>query len=162
MLQKIILIIPLIWAAFACSGQQLLFHKNRNKEVLYKPADIISFSTKDDHSRMTSQILGFEGDSLIVFQNYKINPRDITCMYVDEKTRGWYPLRYNIDKLLLIAGVGYPLLEFFNERILNGNSVDRNVVRVGGFLVGAGLMARLLISEKIKIKGRRKLLIIDR
>jgi len=152
----------LVWTIQLCYGQRLLFHKNRNKEAIYKAGDIISFSTKEDDSRMTSQILGFEGDTLIVFQNYKVNPRSITCMYADSKTMGWYPLRYKIDKILFIAGVSYPLLELFNEGLIHRNAVDPDVEVVGGSLIGASFLARWLISEKIRVKGRRKLLIMNR
>ena len=157
-----IIIIIFVWTAHHCRGQQLLFHKSRNKEAIYKIGDIISFSTKEDDSRLTSQILGFEGDTLIVFQNYTINPRSITCLYADEKTMGWYPLRYKIDKILFIAGAGYPLLEVINEGLIHRSRVDPEVFVVGGSLVGASFLAKWLISEKIRIKGRRKLLIVRR
>ena len=157
-----IIVMILVWTAHPSNGQQLLFHKNRNKEAIYKTGDVISFSTKEDGSRLTSMILGFVGDSLIVFQNYTINPRSITCLYADEKTMGWYPLRYKIDKILFIAGVGYPLLEVVNEGLIHRSRVDPEVFVVGGSLVGASFLARWLISEKIRVKGRRKLLIVNR
>ncbi len=155
------LFLVLSWSFSKGIGQQLLFYKNHNKSVTYRAGDVISFSTREDGSRMTSQISGFEGDTLIVFKNYKINPADITVMYVDEKTMGWYFPRHQIDEILMIAGLGYPLLDLINESIINGRAVDRDVLIVGGALFGAGFLARWLISDKIKIKGRRKLLIID-
>lgn len=148
------------FSAMACCSQHLLFHKNQNKEVLYTVGDMISFSTREDDSKMRSRILGFEGDSLIVFQNYTINPASITTLYVDEKVRGLFALRFNIDKLLIRAGFGYTLLELINQGLINRNGVSTDAVITGVSLVAAGLIAKAVIGKRIKIKGRTKLLII--
>jgi hypothetical protein len=138
-----------------CYGQKLLFHKNRHRQAFYKEGDVISFRLKNDKSKITGQIRGFE-DSLIVFLDFKIDPKKITHLYVDGKTKSWYILRYKYEKMFLIAGVGYPLLE-----LVNNGEVDKEVLIIGGSLITAGLFTRWLISDKIKIKGRRRILIID-
>lgn len=138
-----------------CWGQKLLFHKNRYRQALYKAGDIISFRLKNDKSKITGQITGFD-DSLIVFQDFKVNPKAITHLYVDSKTKMWYLLRYKYEKIFLIAGLGYPLLEFVNH-----GELSKATLIIGGSLIAAGLLARCLIGDKIKIKGARTLLIID-
>ena len=138
-----------------CDGQKLLFHQSRHKEALYKTGDIISFRLKNNKSKITGQIRGFE-DSLVVFRNYKVNPNEITHLYVDSKTKSWYILRYKYEKIFLIAGVGYLLLD-----VLNTGELSEKTLIISGSLVSAGLLAKWLINDRIKIKGRRKLLIID-
>lgn len=148
-------IIFLLGLSSICYGQKLLFHKKRHREALYKEGDVISFNLRNDKSKITGQIRGFE-DSLVVFSGFKINPKEITHLYVDDKTKKWYIFRYKYEKIFLIAGVGYPLLE-----LINNGEVDKEILIIGGSLITTGLLAKWLISNKIKIKGRRRLLIID-
>jgi hypothetical protein len=137
-----------------CFSQKLLFHKNRYKEVIYQAGETISFNLKNDGSKISGQIKGFEGN-LIVFQDFKVNSEDVTSIYVDAKTRSWFILRYKYQKVLLFIGLGYMLLDFINT-----GSLSKETVVLGSTLVAASLLAKIIISEKIKIKGRRKLVVI--
>lgn len=141
-------------SGLAFGQKSLLFNKNWRKQVLYQTGDVISFRVEAESRKITDQIMGFE-DSLIVFRNYKINPKEITHMYVDKKTRTWYFLKYKYEKLLLFTGIGYLLVDGFNS-----HEFSKETLLVSGSLIGAGLLARWLISKKIKIKGRRKLVIM--
>lgn len=150
-----------VWLLFSgvstfCIGQQsLLFQKNRFKYTKYNVGDVISFRVKDDERKHTFQIRGFE-DTVIVFNNYRINPKEITHMYLDDKTRVWYILRYKYSKLLLIGGVGYFAIDAFNSGEISSNSA-----LVGGSLVSAGILAGVLFKDRIRIKGRKRLVIVD-
>lgn len=136
-------------------GQKLLFHKNRNREAFYKVGDIISFRLNNDKSKISGPIKDFE-DSLIVFQNFKVSLNEITHLYVDNKIKTWYILRYKYKKLFIISGVGYLLLD-----VLNNEELNKNTLIISGSLIAAGLLAKWLISDTIEIKGRRRLLILD-
>jgi hypothetical protein len=149
------LVLVLIIFSSVCWGQKLLFHKNRFRQALYKEGDVISFKVKDDRSKITAQIKGFK-DSVIVFESFEVNPSRITHLYVDSKTKTWYILRYKYEKIFLIAGLAYPLLELINQ-----GQLDKETLMISGTLIAAGLLARWLIDDKIKIKGRRRMLIID-
>ena len=151
----LLLLIILLSFSSVCSGQKLLFYKNKHRQALYKMGDIISFRLKNDKSKFTEQIEGFE-DSLIVFQNLKINPTQITHLYVDSKIKDWYILRYKYEKIFFIAGFGYPLLELANQ-----GEIHKETLAVGGSLITAGLITRWLIDDKIRIKGRRRLLVTN-
>lgn len=150
-----------VWLLFTgistcCIGQQfLLFQKNRYKYAKYEIGDVISFNVKDDTKKHTFQIRGFE-DSVIVFNNYRINPNEITHMYVDDKTRVWYILRYKYSKLLLIGGLGYFAVDAFNS-----GEISSNTALVSGSLVSAGILAGVIFKDRIRIKGRMRLLIVD-
>jgi len=137
-----------------CFSQKLLFHKNRYKEVLYEVGETISFNLKGDNSKVTAGIKGFEGD-YIVFEDFKINPRDIASMYADAKTRTWFIFRYKYQRILLYIGFGYIIIDFINT-----GSLSKETLAFGGAFIAAGLLAKIFISQKIKIKGKRKLVVI--
>lgn len=137
-----------------CFSQALLFQKNRFREAQYEIGDILTFRLRDTKSKISLRITGFE-DSLIVFKNFKITPKEITHLYADSKTKIWYILRFMYKRIFVYAGVGYLLLD-----VLNTGELSEETLMISSSLISAGLLARLLISERIKIKGRRKLIII--
>ena len=78
-----------------------MFKKNKNKIAYYKMGDVISFRIKGDKKKITEPIRGVE-DSLLVFKYFNLNPKEITHMYVDDKTKVWYFLKYKYEKLFLL------------------------------------------------------------
>jgi hypothetical protein len=142
--------------AFLTNGfsQKLLFQKNRHREALYVEGDIISLRLKGKKRKYTDQIIGFQ-DSIVVFRNYRINPTEISHLYVDDKTKTWFIFRYKYKNVLPIAGAGYILLD-----LLNTGELKKETLVIGGTFIASGIIAKLLISERIKIKGRRKLVIL--
>jgi hypothetical protein len=143
----------LIFSTSIAQSQKLLFHKNNYKEQFYQVGDVISLRLKNDKTKITEKILGFE-DSLIVFQGYKINPQDISAIYIDKKTRTWFILRYKYKYILTEIGAGYALLE-----LVNTGTIDNNALKFSGSFIAAGVLT-MFIPDRIKIKGRRKLVII--
>jgi hypothetical protein len=135
-------------------GQKLLFHRNRNDEVIYTIGDKISFNLNGSRKKISGKIVGFQ-DSLIVFGTFSVNPKNISHVYLDSKTRNWYFLKYKYSKLFLIAGVWYLLL----DRV-NSGKPDTETLVVGTTLIGAGLLAKVLISERIPVRGRHRLMIL--
>ena len=151
---RFLLTIALLALVFECLSQKLLFHKNKYKEVFYQAGETITFRVKGEPTKITTVINGFEGNS-IVFPYFSIAPEEITHVYVDSKTKTWFILRYKYKSLLPIIGFGYMLLDFMNT-----GSLSQETIRIGSTFIAAGLLAKILISEKIKIKGRRKLVIV--
>jgi hypothetical protein len=137
----------------ACAQKFLLFQKNRHRQALYKVGDVLSFTIKGNTTKFTGEIRGFE-DSVIVFRFYRINPKEISHLYVDDKTRIWYIFRYKYGKVLPIAGAGYCMLE-----LVNTGELTRETLIIGGSLIGAGFLLKTIIGERIRIKGKRKLVI---
>lgn len=139
-----------------CCGQEcLMFQKNRRRTAFYKQGDLISFRLHNDKTKYTFQILGFE-DSVFVVSNYKINPKEISHLYVDDKTKIWYVFKYKYEKIFFLSGVGYFLASVINEK-----KVTKEAGTISGSLVGGAILARLLVNNKIRIKGGRRLAIID-
>jgi hypothetical protein len=150
-----LLIVGLIFIA-DCFGQDgLLFKKNDRRSAYYYADDFITFRIKGHPSKITDRISGFE-DSLIVFRFYKVNPTEITHLYVDKKTRVWFAVRYKYEKVLPVVGAGYILLNW-----LNSGTVSESDAIMGGSLITAGLLAKIFISKKMKIRGKRKLRILN-
>jgi hypothetical protein len=129
--------------------------KNNRKDARYFSGDVLSFRIRGEDRKIMDQIKGFE-DSLIVFQNYKINVNEITALYLDRKTRLWYFLKYKYEYVLPMLGGGYLLLD-----VLNSGELSRETAVIGASFIGAGLIARLLISKKLRIRGKRKLRIVN-
>ena len=152
---RFLLTLSLLILAVECISQKLLFHKNRYKEVFYQSGETITFRLKGNRSKISTQIKGFEGN-FIVFPNLKINPDEISHLYVDPKTRTWFILRYKYKTVLPIIGFGYALLDFINT-----GSLSKETAVISSAFITAGLLAKTVISEKIKIKGKRKLVIIS-
>jgi hypothetical protein len=132
----------------------LLFQKNRYRQARYQVGDVLSFRVKGDKTKRTERIRGFE-DSLLVFNGWKLDPGEISDLYADDKTRIWYLLRFKYKTILPVTGVGYLLLD-----VLNSGQFRSEAVLLSGSLIAAGLLAKWLISERIKIRGLRRLMVI--
>ncbi len=135
------------------SQRSLLFIKNNSRYATYRIGEEISFSVVESKQRITQKIVGFK-DSLIVFHSFKLPVQAISALFVDEKTKRWYPLRYKYDKILPIAGAEYLVADAVVSRQLRPNTV-----LISGLLVGGGLLARKLIGDRITVKGKRRLVI---
>jgi hypothetical protein len=152
-----LLILSIIAGSFAVTGFAqtfLLFHKNRYREAHYVVSDVITFRLKGERKKIKAEIVGFE-DSLIVFNGFKVNPEDITDLYLDPKTQIWYAVRYKYARMFAIAGAGYMLID-----LVNYGDLQESTVVIGTSLITAGVIAHILISRRFKIKGRRRLAII--
>ncbi len=148
-------ILLLVAVCSTCYSQEdllMLQKRNRHKNAYYKVGDEISFRVKGSKSRMTSQIVGFR-DSTILFSDYEVDLNQISSIYIDDKTKWW--LRYKIEQLFFLAGSAYLLVD-----ILNNKQLSKETAIIGGTSIGIGLLARLIIGNRIKLKGRTRLRII--
>jgi hypothetical protein len=90
-----------------------------------------------------------------VFHGFEVNPKDISHLYMDGKTKIWYIIRYKYQKIFLVGGFGYLLLD-----VLNSGEANKETLLISATLVASGLLAKWLTGDTIKIKGRRRLLIL--
>ena len=153
------LALGLVWwmVGSHCWGQSqefLMFEKSRNRRAFYYVGDELSIQIQGDKSKFTDRIVGLE-DSTIVFSSYRINVKDITHIYVDDKQKFWYPFRYKAAPLLKIAGAGYLALD-----VINTQEINEGTLLLSGALMGAGFLAKWLISDKTRIRGKRKLTVV--
>ena len=154
---KLLLLLPFLLLSMACpcfcqETYLMMQKRNKNKNAYYKQGDVISFRTHASNQKVTGEIFGFK-DNVIVFRGFEVGVADIASLYIDEKTRWW--LRYKVEQLSLIAGCGYLLLD-----VINSGELNENTLAISGTLIGVGLIAKILIGNRIKIKGRTNLRIL--
>ncbi|HEY5824635.1 MAG TPA: hypothetical protein VIT44_09725 [Cyclobacteriaceae bacterium] len=131
--------------------------KNKNKVVYYESGDELTFTIAGHREKIKDQIKLFIGDSIIVFNQHNIDVRQIDGVYVDKKNKVWYFLKYKLSKLFLFAGTGYLLLD-----VINTGELSEQTLLISGSLITAGVLAKLLISKRIKVrKGGKKLRILN-
>ena len=147
------LLVVLLQTAVA-QDNRLLFHYSKHKEEIYSVGDVISFRMNGSDEKQSWEITGIT-DSTIVSGEKSIKPHEITHLYIDKKTRAFFAFRYKYSKLFMYAGAGYFLLD-----VLNRGEVDKNTVIISGSLLGAAVLAKVLIKDYIKLKRPRKLVIL--
>lgn len=150
--QKFLCVLSVI-CSLQVSAQQLLFQKSRHKVVLYEVGDNITFRLHGDKTSVSARITGLQ-DSLIIFRLFKVRPDEISHMHVDHMTKGWF-LKYALSPLLLRAGFGYLLLD-----VINTGEFDEHTIAISAGIVGAGILAKLVVGEWIPVRRRTKLEII--
>jgi hypothetical protein len=136
------------------SQNLLLFHKNRYREQLYQAGDVITIRLKGHREKFSAMIREIE-DTVLVFKDYRVRPENISDIYVDDKTRRWFILRYKYARIFMIGGSGYILLNAVNDQ-----EIKEETWILGGSLIGAGLIAQAVIGKRMKVKARRKLMIL--
>ena len=133
-----------------CYGQKdVLILRRRNNNTYYHAGDKISFQIEEDKSKITGRILDLT-DSTIIFEGFEVPLSKITWLYINRKI---------FTRLLLTAGpagVGYLFVDLIN----GGGQIER-VLITSGSLIGIGLIAKLLIRNKIQIKGRTRFVILN-
>jgi hypothetical protein len=132
----------------------LMFQKNRYRQAFYKTGDVISFRLKGDKSKHKGQIKNIE-DSVIVIRYYRIDPREISDLYVDDKTKIWFILRYKYGKVLPMAGVGYLLLD-----AINTGEIKEETLVISASLIATGILLKSIIGKRLRVRGKRKLQIL--
>lgn len=155
-MRKFLVLLVLSFAFLNVSGQHtllLLQKENQRKNAYYEVGDELTFYLSGRKSRIQDKIVAFE-DSAIVFRGYQVPVDQITALHIDDKTRWW--LRFKPAQLLLIGGTGYLLIDTFNSR-----EFSKDTLVIGGSLIGLGLIFRLLIPNKIKIRGKTRLRILE-
>ena len=136
---------------------RLMFMKNKNKVVYYESGNELTFTINGHREKIKDQIKSFIGDSIIVFNQHSIDVREIDGVYLDKKNKVWYFFKYKWSKLFLFAGTGYLLLD-----VINRGELDEQTLLISGSLITAGILAKLLISKRLKVrKGGKKLRILN-
>lgn len=152
------LLSTLLFVAIAGTGfaqnQKLLFKYSRHKHAIYLPGDQISFRIKGSDDKVTWQLADIT-DSMIASVYDTISPSAISHIYIDEKTKIFFPFRYKMAGTLVAAGVGYFLIDWVNSR-----EIDKSTVLVSSSLVAAGVAYHFLVKKYIRLTHRRKLVIL--
>ena len=150
-----VLLLVLSLAGYVDAQPMLAFRKSPSKIAYYEKGEVISFRVNGDRTRHTHQIETFT-DSTIVFRYHEVALRDITHVFVDQKTRQWFEMRYKYEKVLLIAGFGYLMMD-----VINTGELSNETKWVSLSLIGAGIVAKFMVKDKIRIGGRKQLYLVN-
>jgi hypothetical protein len=148
----LLLILSMLLSMQCFSQRKLILTKSRGKSAQYHQGEKITFYLKDEGVKITDYIRGFT-DSTIIFKDYSIDPRKISHVYIDDKTINWYFLKFKYEKLCLIAGAGYFLLD-----VVNTGEINAGTAMVSGSMLAAAGIFRLCIKKRIPLGGRRRTL----
>ena len=133
---------------------RLLFHYSRHKEATYYVGDVISFRVKGSKEETTWPITGIT-DSTIVSGNRSIAPHKIGAIYVDDKTKIFFPFRDKYSPYLIAAGGAY-----FAIDAINSKNIDRSTVIISSSMIASGAILGIIIKDYLKLKPGRKLVIL--
>lgn len=127
------------------------------KRYEYFPNDQITFQVTGEDSFRKDEIVTLT-DSSIVFSTGVVLLKEI--YRVKPPVTGWLMAT---GGTLVIAGVGYYLIDTFNKVIVSGNkySNDEDVLRTSIILTGTGASMILLSSKKVKLNKNWRVRIVD-
>ena len=131
------------------------------KRIEYKIQQPITYQLKEESFYRTDVIEDLV-DDVIVFQFGFFRLKDIIAVDIKAKqtnradfSRHWLTL--------VVGGVGYFLVDQFNNIVINGNRgrIDERVLRTSAIITGTGVMMKVLKKNKVKLKRNWRLRIVD-
>lgn len=149
----ILLFLMLLCASNGITQHKLLMlDKRGNKNAYYNIGDQISFTRLGSRKKITSNIIDLK-DSTLFFQGFEVPLKEVTGLYIDEKTKWW--LRFKIAQLSFFCGGMYLFAD-----VVNSGKFREETLAVAAACITAGLLARTLFPHRIKINRKTKLRIL--
>ncbi len=158
--------LALFFIAFILISQETLAQvrlalvKNERVLALWEPGDRLLYKLQGDrHFRQAfiSDIrplsLKVLNDSLALDEIHKVSL----------KGKGVGHLGQLVGGFLLIAGIGYPIIDLVNETLVQGNNYepDSRVMTTSAIFIGVGGALILINPYGRKVGGKRRLLAVD-
>jgi hypothetical protein len=145
-------------ANFARAQKQLVMLKREKVIMRFNPGDEFVISLKGDKKKMTSYINNIF-DTAVMVHKTLIPLHKINKIYF--KRSGLVNL---IGKFLVVAGVGYFVIDQFNVVVVDGDkpSLNDNVTNASVAMVAAGLPMMLIRKKYQRVGGKFKLIAVDR
>lgn len=107
-------------------------------------------------SKVYSGVITAISDSTFEINNAVFKPENISTIYIEKSLLKIFGTAFTI------AGVGYLALDVFNEFTSTGNLLfDSAVVIPSAILVGVGGLMILMSKQKLKVKAKNQLKIIN-
>ena len=130
----------------------LMLDKGGSKNAYYQIGDKISFTRLGSRRKITSRIIDLK-DSTITFQELEVPIKEVTGLYIDEKTKWW--LRFKIAQLSFLCGGMY----MFADAVNSGKFKEETMI-VGVTFVGIGFLAKAIFPHRIKMTRKTKLRVL--
>lgn len=145
----------------SCSQKYLLLDKlGSTKQFKYYEGETLRFKLKgDDH--FSTGVIQLLQDSTIILDNGVVYLQDISALQVIPDNKGL--LGSSGTRKFKRGGIVLILIDQFNSIVIDGEParISPGVMIAAGSLVAFGYILDLVRKEKIKIKGNRRLRIMD-
>jgi len=131
------------------------------KRLEYHLQQSITYQLKGESFYRTDMIENLV-DDVIVFRFGFFRLKDIRAVDIRAKPTGKVDFFRHWESFIA-GGVGYFLLDQFNNAIINGNRVriDEKVLRTSAIITGAGVLMKVLKKKKVKLKRNWRLRIVE-
>jgi len=159
---KYFLGVILMFIALEAIGQKYLVMDKiggRQRREFY-PGDELIFRLRGEDHFNTAVITHLQ-DSLVFFDQGVVNVNEIASIRTKPRQSGI--MGASSTAKFRIAGVGLVLIDQFNNVVIAGGEfrLSRGVLIAGGSLVALSYIIDLTQKNKYKIKGNRRLRIVD-
>ena len=137
--------------------KQLVLLKREKVLLRVNYGDDFNYRLKGSKIVMPSYINNLYDTAVLAHENV-IPFHKIDRIYFEHSSFG-----NRLGTFLVIGGVGYFLIDQFNEVIVHGEepSIDENVATTSAILVGAGLPLMLIKKKSQRLGGKYRLLTVD-
>ena len=157
--KKLFLITLLVSVACIAQAQKQLVLLKREKVIMrFNPGDQFVISLKGEKQKLDSYINNLYDTAALVHRTV-IPLHKIDRIYFSQS--GLVNL---IGKFLVVAGVGYFVIDQFNVMVVNGDepTLNDNVTTASVAMVAAGLPMMLIKKKSQKIGGKFRLMTVTR
>jgi hypothetical protein len=131
------------------------------KRIEYQLQQSITYQLKEE-SFFRTDVIEDLVDDVIVFQFgfFRIKDFQAVDIKVQQTNRADFSRHW---LTLVVGGVGFFLVDQFNNTVINGNRVriDEKVLRTSAIIAGTGVMMKVLKKNKVKLKRNWRLRIVD-
>lgn len=143
-------------------GQQyLVFDKpGLVKRVRFYPDDILIFKTSQSDNYIRDQIISFDGQNIFFQNTASVNVDSIKSIKVGNYS-SFSKVRAVISNVLITAGIGYLIIDSFNNGINNNDIFDRKSLNTSAILFLTGVLIKPWKNRRHKIGNNKRLYIID-
>lgn len=154
---KTLTTILLLFCLSAEAQKQLILIKKEKVMIRFNPGDELIYRVKGEKRVITSYVNNVFDTAVMAHDNI-IPFHKIDRVYFKQST-----YLNVIGSFLVIGGVGYFLIDQFNEVVVHGNdfNVDDSVVKTSVTMTAIGLPLMLFHKKSQRIKGKYRLLMVE-
>lgn len=153
------LLFALIFSAFDSAAQRQLVLLKKEKVLLrLNPGDEMIVSLRGEKRKLYSYVNNLY-DTAVVLHKTVVPLHQIDRVYFSRTS-----FMNLIGKFLVVAGVGYFVIDQFNVIVVEGEdaSLNDDVTKVSAALVGVGLPMALIKKKSQRIHGRYRLISVGK
>jgi hypothetical protein len=157
---SVLILVLLISVRVAPAQTRLALVKGDRVMALWEPGDKVLYKLKGDRKFREAFISDVRPYSLKTL-NDSLALYDIRAVSLKGKGVGHFGQL--LGRFLLIAGIGFPLVDLLNETVVQGNNYepDDRVMTTSALFIGTGAALILINPYGRKIQGRKRLIVVE-